>query len=373
MEAGTEEIIPSDHIPTLDSPTKKRTNKNGPERITTTDARFLGLLQQITKCGNDWQPYLSQLKTTPSLESQSKCIEVFGMVQALALGYMSEAEKLLVSDSELLRYWGDVLTHIEVQWQIISSEVNALSTSGQTDDGSKARRWISIIDASGFAAAEVTVTVRINDILKSVAVGESIKFDDVMQDDIPDAAYRKKFLVEVDNELLSVDGYVDVTNGTITRISVSNSRPWLQLFGAIVLMAACEGALYGFLRWSGAPGLQPVGLRPSAAILLSNIGFIWLGMFAHVAIAWYKGFRQAGAHVPRSAKRILYLIGAKGLAIWMAIIVGALLGYAFILTGHVSQAGAALAIGYSADSLVDTLVPRFNKSLVQIAKALPIP
>jgi tryptophan-rich sensory protein len=105
--------------------------------------------------------------------------------------------------------------------------------------------------------------------------------------------------------------------------------------------------------------------------LLSDIGLIWAGMIVHIAISWYKGFRQNGAQVPRSATRILYLISAREMAIWVAILVGAALGYALVLTGHIAQAGPIFAIGYSMDSLVDALVPRFNTSLLQIAKALP--
>ena len=95
-------------------------------------------------------------------------------------------------------------------------------------------------------------------------------------------------------------------------------------------------------------------------------------MFAHIAIAWYKGFHTNDASVPRSTTRILYLISARAMAIWVAIIIGAVLAYAFVLTGHVTQAAAVFAVGYSADSLVDTLIPRFTGAMLAASKALPV-
>jgi hypothetical protein len=284
---------------------------------------------------------------------------------------MDEAKSLVNADPALLRWWGDVLTHIEDQWEILKSEVLSLSTSNETDDGTNAKRWIALIDDAGYSAARLTIPIRLNDTLKSVPVADSVNFDDLFKDEIPDAAYRKEFVQELYDQILLVEGYVDTTNDTITRIITSGARLWRPIIVAVALIAACVAALYGFLRWSGAPGLPPVGKRLSTAALLSDIGLIWAGMIAHIAISWYKGFRQNGAQVPRSATRILYLISAREMAIWVAILVGAALGYALVLTGHIAQAGPIFAIGYSMDSLVDALVPRFNTSLLQIAKALP--
>jgi len=280
----------------------------GPARVTKVDSRYLGLLQQITRCGNDWRPYLISYQTVPSTNTLSKCVEVFTQVQDHVQSHLDDIKKFLLEDADVLSWWRDVATHIENQWGILKTEVVALEKRKSASGDAAVKELISILDDSGYSAARLTVTVRINDALKTIAVGESINFDTEFQDEIPDVVLRKRFLSELDNQILLVDGYVDVSSNTITRITGTGFRLWRPIIVAVILLPACEFVLYGILKWKGAPGLQPTSSRPSPSVVLGDLGLIWLGMFAHIALSWYKGFRQNGASVVRSMTSLLYLV-----------------------------------------------------------------
>jgi hypothetical protein len=51
--------------------------------------------------------------------------------------------------------------------------------------------------------------------LKSVPVADSVNFDDLFKDEIPDAAYRKEFVQELYDQILLVEGYVDTVNAAV--------------------------------------------------------------------------------------------------------------------------------------------------------------
>jgi hypothetical protein len=229
---------------------------------------------------------------------------------------------------------------------------------------------VEILDDASLAAANLTIPARVSDFLANMAVGDSMPFDSYFSDELPNKASRDDLLKGLSDQTKLVDGYVDVDARTITKVSGSGAARIRPFVVAAVIAAIAIGVLVAMNHWDQAPGMPDRSKRVAASVLIGDLIVVWIGMIAHVAMSWYKGFRDRGSAVPRSARRVLYLVSARELSIWVAVVIGAVLTYAFAATGQTTEAVALFAIGYSADSVIDAFVPRLDARLVEIATTI---
>jgi hypothetical protein len=338
------------------------------------EEEFLGLLQQVVRSGNDWTPSLRKVLAGATEASVRECVDAYGRIRPHVDHYLQRANALIEATPSLRRWWGDVLTGVLDQWECIVARCAGLDAAHPELAVPISTDCAAGLTELTFQACRITIPPRLKDELANLAVGESINFDEWYADEVTDEPSRTKILKELSDQTLLVDGYVSLDDRTITRVSPSLVMQWLSVIIATLVAAACAGVLYGLQHWGSAPGLKAAtSARPSSTVVVVDAGLVWFGMIAHVSLSWYKGFRRQGPSVPRSARRILYLLSSRQLAIWVAIVVGAVLTYAFASTGRVTEAAAVFAVGYSADSLIDTLAPRFDAQLAKLASALPGP
>jgi hypothetical protein len=352
----------------MPGPSEQRTSATS-SSLSEDDNAFLGLLQQVTRCGNDLLPALTQLISNPGdAAALADLTASANIIVPRAVGYLADAEPLVSANPVLRRWWGDVLTHLSNSWALLQTDLASLVTSPAAGRVTIGNDCSTLLNDAGYTSAAITIPPRLNDILSGVAIGDAVNFDQWFKDEIPEVAYRATFLQMLSDQVLLVDGYVDVQAGTITRIS--SRRLYLPIFSTVLVAALAIGVLVGLRYWHSAPGMPPYAKRLNWPTIVTDTVIVLFGMIIHVALAWYKGFRQTGANVPRSARRLLIMLSARQLSLWVSIIVGAVLTYVFVLSGRLAQPEAIFAVGYSADSFVDLAIPRFSSAVAKLASAV---
>lgn len=332
------------------------------------DDAFLGLLQQVTKCANLLRVDLVDAK---SLEAAAvkRLAQSAPELIASARGYLDEAVSKITESPATRRYWGDVLTHVSHRWSAIGHEIHEGTTAQFTAE--IVERCIKLVDETTLATGLITIPRRLGDFMQNMANGDSISFETYFGDELPNPEMRKRLLTDLSEQTLLVDGYVDVDEGTITKVSTSRAGNWVALLVALAVAVLSGVALVVLNGWNEAPGLPEPDKRVKDAALLRDLALVWTGMVAHVLLGWHKRLRENRA--PHSARRVLYLLRAKEMSIWTAIGVGAVLSYAFAATGQISEPLALIAVGYSADSILEAIVPRLDARLVEMSKTITGP
>jgi hypothetical protein len=325
------------------------------------------LLQQVTRSGNDWRPFLETLQTTPTAATQAACDRAYNDVKPKIGGYLDEARQVMSTDPTLLRWWGDLETHISDQWGFIDRSFGGIAAGA--DLSATAKDCLDRLDDAGYSACRVTIPTRLKDTLSTMTVGDCISFDEYFSDEVPNADQRTALLKEWVNHSALVDAYVDADARTIVKVSTSVRRQWFAIVIAIIVAAGCVAALVALRDWKTAPGLPAVAKRPAKSVVIADTILIWIGMVSHIALSGYRRLQT----VPHSARRVLSLVSARQVSLWIGVIVGAALSYVFVLGGRVTDGAGAFAIGYASDSIVAQLLPQFDTGLAKLTKALPVP
>ena len=254
------------------------------------------------------------------------------------------------------------------EWSAIVQRVDGLDGTKPVPNGDQSRVEHGIHRMAA-ALAGVTVPPRLDAQLAGMSNGDEFGFGDQYALDFPDASTRTAILKSIAARGLPRSGYVDVGRGTVTKVDVRLERWLLSAATAAVIATVSVVALLGLNAWSDAPLLPDKADQIGSGAVLASLLVVWLGMVGHVLFEWFKG-GDGGSPGGSSLRRTLFLIMAKERSVYLSIVLGAALTYGFALTGQLGTPLPLLAIGYSADSIVNKLAPHFDSQLRAMADAV---
>lgn len=269
-----------------------------------------------------------------------------------------------IDASPAMRAWvGQEITRLANFWESIQSRHETWTLSKKAPTSNTLKESIADLDDLIYEVGLATVPTRLEAHLRSYRPGQLLSFDAEFEDELPDPERRKKVLQYLYDHPTSVSGIVDVDAGTVLAISPKASRRRLSWLVSLVIAAVVVGACAALGKWNG-PGLRK---EVDGGDLAAATSLVLLGMVAHVLVGALKDLRRAATDQRRrfaSAGNWLLWGHAKELDIWAAIIFAGVLAYIFAGARNQTEALTLLTVGYSGDSFVDILLPKFEKGVV---------
>jgi hypothetical protein len=220
----------------------------------------------------------------------------------------------------------------------------------------------------------VAVPPRLNENLTAVRIGGALDFCAEFKDEVLDDAQSTEILRWIYAHPSAVAGVVDKEKGVVYKAS---ARRVVQALTVLcVLVAACAAVALPFLR--GVAGLEEdlVPKIADDATLARAVAWGLAGALVHILVAAVKDERRAsreGTDPPTLGNWVLW-VHVRYLSVLLAIagVVFAVLATAQ-LTGDV-EVLTMLAVGYSADSILDLALPKvtslLNKRTEVVTKAM---
>ena len=282
---------------------------------------------------------------------------------------LEELREALAARPALRDHWGDIETRLQNHWDDAYGEWLRC-------DGSRAS-YQAVRDPLAEMVLEgsyVAVPPRLNENLTAVRIGGALDFCAEFKDEVLDDAQSTEILRWIYAHPSAVAGVVDKEKGVVYKAS---ARRVVQALTVLcVLVAACAAVALPFLR--GVAGLEEdlVPKIADDATLARAVAWGLAGALVHILVAAVKDERRAsreGTDPPTLGNWVLW-VHVRYLSVLLAIagVVFAVLATAQ-LTGDV-EVLTMLAVGYSADSILDLALPKvtslLNKRTEVVTKAM---
>ena len=261
------------------------------------------------------------------------------------------------------------LTDLELIWQKIKNEWPPDPTK-PAEAIAKMKACADCLDEIVFSCEERTLTPAINDMLENVEVGHELDLEFVFGPEFPkNPDLRKRLILGLAQERNVLNSaLVDSVRGVIYRLPPAKGR-WRRYLPTPVLLLFFFAVLFALPYGQMLSSTWPFGPEQRYQ-LITNYVFWIVGAFAHVLI---QTLRQSRAStVPAYAV-------TDNWALWIdikqrSICVGILwisIGFVFLsCLSHDLDWKTMLFAGYSADSLTDLFVQRFELAADTAKKTL---
>lgn len=349
------------------------TKKTANERRSDASHDALGLLRQLGEEARNLQRAYAAIHQPSQTTSDS---EVGKKLQqeawAIAKGTFERnrdpIDELLsgvntvIKENPRLRDWAGLeITRMANKWDAVKARHGGWAA--QSDPPSTVQNTITDLDDLIYEVGLATVPSRLEAHLGSYRTGQVLSFESVFEDELPNKDKRQRVLQYLYDHPSIISGIVDVETGTITKISPKAARRAMSWGISFLLAIAVVLGCAALGKWD-APGLRAAvdgGDLAKASLLV--IG----GMGAHVVVGALKDLRRAAAdHRRRFASAGNWVIWghAKEVYIWGAILFAGVLAYYLAGVNDQTDALTLLAVGYSGDSFVDILLPKFEKGVI---------
>jgi len=233
-----------------------------------------------------------------------------------------------------------------------------------TGAGTEAERLARVATIDGLLGSMVrgigflTIPQRLAEFVQQQRTGGVVKFHEEFRDELPDEADRVALLKYLAASPRSVAGIVDVDHGLILVVGRGGVRRVLSYIITLGILAA--GAVITGFAPQIADQLRlgpPAGGRDD---LFAAYVLVAVGVIGHIVLDLYKAVRRGGAAATGIEDSFIWghahemQMIATAFSVWVAT---AILAIAFTRI----EWGTALLGGYTADSLIDTALARFDQ------------
>lgn len=263
----------------------------------------------------------------------------------------------------------DKITNIQINWANIKADESIFSNpditnTGLFDDLKKniSKIKLSLCDICN-SCLYTTIPIGINEVLSQQRIGEDLNFyTQFLEDDFCSEKESKDFLNWLYSLRIKINGVIDVENGIIYKSSNTFLRQLMSYIMPIVMIGV--GAIVVFF------------LAPSIAQIIPDISsknvttftflfpylFIILGGFFHIVIDFIKE-NQSNKKKSRKGITDWFLWGHVNEVSLITGVIMLWIGFAGLLYIKQYDYVTAFAVGYSIDSVYDTVVNRFEKAV----------
>ncbi|MCA8990573.1 MAG: hypothetical protein KDA88_01270 [Planctomycetaceae bacterium] len=284
---------------------------------------------------------------------------------------LDDARKLCREHVQVADWWGDEVTRIENEWQRAELELKpvksctkavvTLQTVANTD------KWYhSII----YRCAELTVPDRVDQHLQTIPPGQELDFHANFREAVPNEEHRVKLLKFMQDHPNCLWGVVNVDTGKILSLPRGVLRRIRTYVWVGLWLAACIGLAYELPRLGKDWNINswPIKEVSEGLPLFGVYLFALAGAIGHIFLDVVKQFRQGT--VFRTVSDVLSWVHVNELNILISI--GTIFLASIVVYSSMNSVTLyfALLAGYSADSIVDTWLQRFEKSVVEQTEGL---
>lgn len=267
-------------------------------------------------------------------------------------------------------YWlAGGLTELELIWQIIKNEWPPDPTK-PAQAIAKMKACADCLDEMAFICKGRTLTPNINDILENVEVGCELDLEFVFGPELPrNRDLRKRLILGLAQERnVLKSALVDPLRGVIYRLPPDKGR-WRRYLPSPVLLLFFIAVLFALPYGQQLASTWPFGPEQRYQ-LITNYMFWIVGAFAHVLIQTLRQSRASTVPAFAVADNWALWIDIKQRSICVGI-VWISIGFLFLsCLSHGLDWKTMLFAGYSADSLTDLFVQRFELAADTAKKTL---
>ena len=274
---------------------------------------------------------------------------------------LAKLAALLARDDGLADGYSDAVTRIENLWGDVKRAWHSVTGKNSTVSVVPMRRDI---DRCVLEIGYLTVPPRTNENLDALRVGAAMNFHDEFADEIPSMQARTAILKWLNSHPRLVRGVVDPSTGVIIKASgrpMRRIQSWLIVLGVVALALVASGFAPSLLKAIGVGKLPAHG---TGTQYVWGILAAYAGSVCHIGIAALKQLRRSTATDDQRFTAI------GNFTIWvhvneMYLTVYALaipiVAYVVILTTGSIDNLTLFFVGFSIDSLLDTVLARFDK------------
>lgn len=281
-------------------------------------------------------------------------------IEALIASLAAEARRR----AGIADYWGDQVAQIENLCEEASYLLDeGLGSANHLPAPDAMSEVLSRIDEALLTGAYVTVPPRLNQYLKNYRNGQVLRFDKTFSPELlPD--HVGKVLAYLGDQPRCVTGIVDVEAKTVTKVSPERWRRALtfEILAALVALCLLVPPWLASVSWT-----KSLFATQTRGRLVGAIVVTFLGAIAHLLVGAVKQVRTSIAD--DDSRRF---VSFDNWAVWAAahevdlaiaiVTVGVVAGY---FAGGMGEHDAVklLAVGYSADSVVEIIRPKFEAAM----------
>jgi hypothetical protein len=301
------------------------------------------------------QSVAAQLVRRPQIEATLKC--AFAELRTLRTSLpLTSTDAGKVSQDEWL---AGNLTDFELIWGKIKNEWLP-DPAKPAEAIAKMKKCADYLDEMVFICKEMTLTPAINDMLENVEVGHELDLEFVFGPELPkNPDLRKRLILGLAQERdVLTSALVDPVRGVIYRLPPAKGR-WRRYLSAPLLVLFFFGVLAALPYGQRLYSTWPFG--PEQRYQLITNYMLWIfGAFAHVLIQTLRQSRASTVPAFAVMDNWALWINIKQLSICLGIV---WISIGFFLLSYLSHDldwKTMLFAGYSADSLTDLFVQRFE-------------
>jgi hypothetical protein len=330
------------------------------------DRRIFAWLGEIRAAASRWQQELleaSKSDQSTAVAAIDEQILRMPQIEAVIKENLGNIRSLFQKDDEESvkeHEWGaTILTGLDLIWKRVANEWRLDRT--KPDQGLRIMSSCAdLLDEIVYICASTLLTPEINDVLSNLEVGQPLDVSFKFGDTFPRSAERQhRLLLEVAQERAVIaNGIVDYDHGVIYRVDPPSKR-WKSYFKPPVLLLVFF-VFIALLPWVGR-FVDSWPLTPEMRMpLISGYAMWTIGAFLHVLIGALRQQRSPTAPAFAVMDNWPLWVHIKERAILYGI-VWITLGYIILI--FLKQGldfRVALLAGYSADSLTELFVERFE-------------
>lgn len=346
------------------------------------DARFLGMFREVAtelrhqrKRVEDLRVALVALSEDPddvhraaARTARDTLLDTRDTFHTSVAKLLEDLDAETAAHADELDYWGDQLTEVRLlhnEAEYLLGEAIGKSANAKLPSAAAVKAVRERIDEALLVIAYTTVPPRLNQYLKNYRNGQVLRFDKTFAQDVLDE-HVDQILEYLYDQPRCVNGIVNVEHKTVIKVSPDGGRralTWIMLVVLVVVVMAAPQALRhveGAKTWFGK---QPDGSKLAGAMVVT-----FLGAIAHVVVGAVKQVRAvAGGDTRRfvSVDNWALWATAHEVELYVAVVTVGVLGAYFAGGLGETDPVKLLAVGYSWDSIVEVVLPKFEQAMTK--------
>jgi hypothetical protein len=216
------------------------------------------------------------------------------------------------------------------------------------------------VDEVRFLTARLTVPSQVLQYLLELNPGNSTSIRDIIVEEVPDTAMQDRIIRYLKTAHISLPGYVDADAGTIERYG--NGRSSLLRLAALASGIVIIGCIVLPLFWAKLP-LPFVATQAQVDAFAQILLGVWTGAAGHFVVDVVKTRSGKRPEELSSGQDFMNFLSRKEVAIYVSFLALVLVALGTTAIGPTLGFGGAFFVGYSADSMLDIVLKRFDKTL----------
>ncbi len=334
------------------------------------NAAIIQLLRQIMQNARDATESIDAFKGMVALgkeERVAKSQREFKQYDRNAAELDAQIDRAsLMADEDPAFDVGDQVTLIQDAWNRAKDampapdafEATAVAAS-LTNDLDTAKEYIK---KAQFLAARLSLPSQVRQYVGELRPGNTASIHDILKEDVPDEEQRKELILYLKTARISIPGIIDVATGTVTRYETNKGALRFSMLRVLLLAVGVPVlALLASWFWPSFTQLHAVVTPQQVSSFFPILMGVWAGAALHVLIDLVKARRGPRPDFVASVDDFQLYINSNEVPIIIGLVVLLVVAVGTAFVQPTLAFAGSIFIGYSADSIADVFLERFEK------------